>query len=49
MEIVYFEKKTFEEFAAKIERFIQKISDIPHLKGEKKAGKWLDYQEVCQN
>lgn len=48
MEIVCFERKAFEEFVAKIERFIQKVEDIPHLKGGKKTGnKWLDHQEVC--
>ena len=33
MEIICFEKKAFEEFAAKIERFIQRVSEMPHLKG----------------
>ena len=31
MEIVCFERKAFEEFAMKIEQFIQRVEEIPHL------------------
>ena len=49
MEIVCFERKAFEEFAMKIERFIQRVEEIPHLnlKGVKGTGGWLDHQDVC--
>lgn len=49
MEIVCFERKAFEEFAMKIERFIQRVEEIPHLnlKGVKETGGWLDHQDVC--
>ena len=47
MEIVCFERKAFEEFAMKIERFIQRVEDIPHLKRVKGTGGWLDHQDVC--
>ena len=49
MEIVCFERKAFEEFAMKIEQFIQRVEEIPHLnlKGVKGTGGWLDHQDVC--
>lgn len=47
MEIVCFERKALEEFAMKIERFIQRVEDIPHLKRVKGTGGWLDHQDVC--
>ena len=47
MEIVCFERKAFEECAMKIERFIQRVEDIPHLKRVKGTGGWLDHQDVC--
>ena len=49
MEIVCFERKAFEEFAMKIEQFIQRVEEIPHLdlKGVKRTGGWLDHQDVC--
>lgn len=48
MEIICIERKAFEEFAAKIERFIQRVADMPHLKGVKKTNEWLDHYEVCR-
>lgn len=48
MEIICFERKAFEEFAAKIERFIQRVEDMPHLKGVGKTNEWLDHYEVCR-
>ena len=47
METVCFERKAFEEFAMKIERFIQRVEDIPHLKRVTGTGGWLDHQDVC--
>ena len=48
METVCFERKAFEEFAMKIERFIQGGGN-PHLdlKGVKRTAGWLDHQDVC--
>lgn len=48
MEIICFEKKAFEEFAAKIERFVQRVSEIPGLEGAGKTNEWLDHYEVCR-
>lgn len=48
MEIICFEKKAFEEFAAKIERFLQRVSEIPGLEGAGKTNEWLDHYEVCR-
>lgn len=48
MEIICFEKKAFEEFATKIERFIQRVSEMPGLKGAGKTNEWLDHYEVCR-
>lgn len=48
MDLIIFERKAFEEFATKIEQFILRVSNIPHLKGAKKANNWLDHQDVCQ-
>ena len=41
MEIICFERKAFEEFAMKIERFIRLVSDLPHLKDAGKTAGWL--------
>ena len=46
MEIICFEKKAFEEFAAKIERFLQRVSEMPGLKGVGIFFVWLDHYEV---
>ena len=48
MEIICFEKKAFEEFAAKIERVLQRVSEMPGLKGVGKTNEWLDHYEVCR-
>ena len=48
MEIICFEKKAFEEFAAKIERFLQRVSEMPGLKGVGKTNEWLDHYDVCR-
>ena len=48
MEIICFEKKAFEEFAAKIEWFLQRVSEMPGLKGVGKTNEWLDHYEVCR-
>ena len=48
MEFVIFEKKAFEEMAAKLENFMQRVDNLCHRHGGKKPQRWLDHQEVCQ-
>ena len=49
MDLIIFERKAFEEFAAKIEHFILRVSNSPVVKnGKKKTNNWLDHQDVCQ-
>lgn len=48
MEFVIFEKRAFEEMAAKLESFMQRVDNLCLRHGEKKPQKWLDHQEVCQ-
>jgi len=49
MDLIIFERKAFEEFAAKIEQFILRVSNSPVVKnGKKKTNNWLDHQDVCQ-
>ena len=48
MEIICFERKAFEEFAMKIERFIRLVSDLPHLKDAGKTAGCLDHCDVCR-
>ena len=42
MEIVSFEKRTFEEIAAKLDYFVQRMDDLCRQHGEKKAERWMD-------
>ena len=48
MEIICIERKAFEELASKIERFIQRVADMPHLKSVNKTNDWLDHYDVCR-
>lgn len=48
MEIVSFEKRVFEEMAAKLDYFVRRMDDLCQLHGEKKTGKWMDNHAVCQ-
>ena len=49
MDLIIFERKAFEEFAAKIEQFTLRVSNSPVVKNEKKkTNNWLDHQDVCQ-
>mgnify|MGYP007126221346 CR=1 FL=1 len=49
MEIISFEKKAFEEVAAKLDYFVRRMDNLCRLHGEKKAGIWMDNHAVCQN
>ena len=42
MEIISFEKRTFEEIAAKLDRFVQREH------GGKETSEWMDNHEVCR-
>ena len=48
MEIVSFEKRTFEEIAAKLDYFVQRMDDLCQQHGEKKAERWMDSHDVCR-
>ena len=48
MEIVSFEKRTFEEIAAKLDYFVQRMDDLCRQHGEKKAERWMDSHDVCR-
>lgn len=48
MEIIIFEKKTFEEFSMKLESFIQKVSGLYNGIENKRLRKWLDSEDVCR-
>lgn len=48
MEIVSFEKRTFEEMAAKLDYFVQRMDDLCRQHGEKKAERWMDSHAVCR-
>lgn len=48
MEIVSFEKRTFEEMAAKLDYFVQRMDDLCQQHGKKKAERWMDSHAVCR-
>ena len=48
MEIISFEKKAFEDVAAKLDYFVRRMDNLCRLHGEKKAGIWMDNHAVCQ-
>ena len=48
MEIISFEKRTFEEIAAKLDRFVQRVESLCREHDGKKTGEWMDNQEVCR-
>lgn len=48
MEIVSFEKRTFEEMAAKLDYFVQRMDGLCRQHGEKKVERWMDSHAVCR-
>ncbi len=48
MKIISFEKRAFEEVAAKLDYFVQRMDNLCRLHGEKKSGGWMDNRAVCQ-
>ena len=47
MEIISFEKRTFEEIAAKLDRFVQRVESLCREHGGKETSEWMDNHEVC--
>ena len=48
MEIISFEKRTFEEIAAKLDYFVQRVESLCREHGGKETGEWMDNHEVCR-
>ena len=48
MEIISFEKRTFEEIAAKLDYFVQRVESLCSEHGGKETGEWMDNHEVCR-
>ena len=48
MEIISFEKRTFEEIAAKLDRFVQRVESLWREHGGKETSEWMDNHEVCR-
>ena len=48
MEIISFEKRTFEEIAAKLDRFVQRVESLCREHGGKETSEWMDNHEVPQ-
>ena len=42
MEIISFEKRTFEEIAAKLDRFVQRVESLCREHGGKETSEWMD-------
>ncbi len=45
MEIISFEKRTFEEIAAKLDRFVQRVESLCREHGGKETCEWMDNHE----
>lgn len=48
MEIISFEKKTFEEISAKLDYFVQRMETLCNNHYQKETGKWMDSHSVCR-
>lgn len=42
MEIISFEKRTFEEIAAKLDHFVQRVESLCREHGGKETSEWMD-------
>ena len=49
MEIISFEKQAFEEVAAKLDYFVQRIDSFCRLHGEKEKNGWMDNAHQSEN
>jgi len=45
MEIISFEKRTFEEIAAKLDRFVQRVESLCREHGGDETSEWVDHHE----
>ena len=48
MEIISFEKRTFEEIAAKLDYFVQRVESLCREHGGKETSEWMDNHEPCR-
>lgn len=48
MEIISFEKRTFEEIAAKLDHFVRRVESLCREHGGKETSEWMDNREVCR-
>ena len=48
MEIISFEKRTFEEIAAKLDCFVQRVESLCREHGGKEICEWMDNHDVCR-
>ena len=48
MEIISFEKQAFEEVAAKLDYFVQRIDNLCKSYGEREKNGWMDNHAVCR-
>lgn len=48
MSFVVIEKKVFEEMVGKFNRFSDRVNEILSKREERRPGRWMDNQEVCQ-
>ena len=49
MEVIAFEKKTFEEISMKLEHFFLTTDRFCKKIERRRLGKWLDHGEVCRS
>ena len=47
MEIISFEKRTFEEIAAKLDRFVQRVESLCREHGGKETSEWMDTRSAA--
>ena len=48
MEIISFEKRTYEEIAAKLDCFVQRVESLCREHGGKEICEWMDNHDVCR-
>ena len=48
MEVVSIERSTYEELLMSFNSFVTKMKEMASISNDKRLGKWLDNQDVCQ-
>ena len=48
MEVLIFQKEAFEEMAAKLSGFSDRVNELLANQGGKSLNRWIDNQEVCR-